>query len=57
VEPATAQAEATSRLRLRVGRDAPAGVQEAVVELEVSNLNTGPGRHLAVSLPVRLTVR
>jgi hypothetical protein len=57
VDPATAQAEATSLLRLRLGRDAPAGVHEAVLELEVSNLNTAPGRKLVVGLPVPLTVR
>jgi hypothetical protein len=57
VDSATAQAEATSLLRLHVGRDTPAGVHDAAVELEVSNLSTGPGRKLVVSLPVPLTVR
>jgi hypothetical protein len=57
VDPATAEAEATSLLRLRVGRDAPAGAHEAALELEVSNLNTAPGRKLTVRLPIPLTVR
>ena len=56
VEPATAQAEATSLLRLRVGRDAPAGVHEVVLEMEVANLSTAPGRKLVVGLTVPLTV-
>ena len=57
VDPATAQAETTSLLRLRVGRDAAAGVHEAVLEFEVSNLNTAPGRKLLVGLPIPVTVR
>ena len=57
VDPATAPAEATSLLRLRVGRDAAVGVHDAVLELEVSNLNTAPGRKLVVALTVPLTVR
>ena len=57
VEPATARAEATSVLRLRLGRDAPVGVHDVVLELDVANLNTGPGSTLAVRMPVTLTVR
>jgi hypothetical protein len=55
-EPATAQAVATSLLRLRIARDAPVGAHDASLELEVSNLNTAPGRKLVVRLPVPVTV-
>jgi hypothetical protein len=56
-EPTTAQAEATSRLDLRLAREAPVGTREAVLELEVANLHTAPGHTLLVSLPVPMTVR
>jgi 3',5'-nucleoside bisphosphate phosphatase len=56
-EPATAQAEATSLLTLRLARDAAPGPREAALELEVSNLNVAPGRKLAVNLTVPVTVR
>jgi hypothetical protein len=56
VEPATLAAEATSLVRARLAADAPPGRHEAVVNLEVSNLNVGPGRTLAVDLPLAVTV-
>jgi hypothetical protein len=57
VDPVTAPAETTSLLRLRVARDAAIGAHEAVLELEVENLSTGPGRKLMVSLAVPITVQ
>jgi 3',5'-nucleoside bisphosphate phosphatase len=54
---ATAQAERTSLLRLRVDKGAAPGVREERLELEVSNLSTGPGRKLVVTLPLTLTIR
>jgi hypothetical protein len=39
-----------------VAKTAPAGKSSATVELEITNLHTGPGRNLTVSLPLAVTV-
>jgi hypothetical protein len=39
-----------------IAKDAPSGKTQAAVELEITNLHTGPGQNLVVSLPLTVTV-
>jgi hypothetical protein len=56
LEAATLQARATSLVYLPVARDAPAGRQQVVLEVEVTNLHAGPGRELVVTIPLEIAV-
>ncbi len=50
------RAEATGGLQMQIARTAPAGVNTAELELEITNFHIGPGRNLMVRLPVRIEV-
>jgi len=54
--PTRLGAESWIGMPLAVAKDAPAGSHSVGLELVVSNCHTGPGKHLSVRLPVRVTV-
>lgn len=54
--PLELRGETAGNLSLALGKDAPAGTYNVELEIEVSNFHVGPGRQLAVRLPLRVTV-
>jgi len=53
---ADVQAQSGAALALTIGKEAPAGSHRIDLELEITNLHTGPGQNLSVRLPLRLQV-
>lgn len=56
LETTAIPAEGTSLLRPEISREAPAGTHRFELELELTNLHTGPGRNLVVRLPLILNL-
>lgn len=56
VRPVKLAGEMVTALPIAVSKDAPQGTHSVDLELEVSNCHTGPGRHLVVKLPLRITI-
>ncbi|MFN7992447.1 MAG: PHP domain-containing protein [Bryobacteraceae bacterium] len=50
-------AERVAEISLALAKDAPAGTQQVVLELEVLNLHVSPNRNLIVRIPLNVAVR
>ncbi|MEW5978566.1 MAG: hypothetical protein AB1898_22445 [Acidobacteriota bacterium] len=55
--PGELPAESVAPLQIGVSREAPLGWSNAELELEVTNLHTGPGKNLVVRLPIRINLK
>jgi hypothetical protein len=49
--------ERTAEIGMAVGKDAPEGIHQVDLQLEVQNLHAAPDRNLTVRLPVTVEVR
>lgn len=56
-EAAAIAPQADSLLRARITADAPVGQTTVDVQFELTNVHTGPGRNLAVTVPLKIEVR
>jgi len=50
------RAESILGIPLNIAKDAPAGLNRVSLELEITNVHTGPDRNLVVRLPLRIEV-
>ena len=56
VRPVELRGQSVAVLALTVTKEAPPGSQQVELGLEATNCHTGPGRNLAVTLPVRVVI-
>ncbi|MGE5645434.1 MAG: PHP domain-containing protein [Acidobacteriota bacterium] len=56
VEAAEVPAERIAAMHVSIAKTAPAGSHRVNLELEITNLHTGPGRNLIVRLPVEISI-
>ncbi|MFN7992693.1 MAG: hypothetical protein U0Q18_03790 [Bryobacteraceae bacterium] len=50
-------AERGAEISIALEKDAPAGMQQVALELEVLNLHVSPDRNLMVRIPLNVAVR